>query len=96
MLVLVSYDIMTSDKSDARRLRRISKHCLNYCQRVQYSVFEYEIEPAQWVNLKNNLIKEMNEEKDSLRFYFLGSNWKRRVEHIGNKKNIDLEEPLII
>ncbi len=96
MLVLISYDIMTSDKGGARRLRRIAKHCLNYGQRVQYSVFECEIDPAQWVMLKANLIKEMNEEKDSLRFYYLGSNWKRRVEHIGNKKAIDLDEALLI
>jgi len=96
MLVLVSYDIMTSDKGGAKRLRRIAKHCLNYGQRVQYSIFECDIDPAQWTVLKDNLIKEMNEEKDSLRFYYLGSNWKRRVEHIGNKKTIDLDEPIIM
>ena len=96
MLVLISYDIMTSDKGGAKRLRRVAKHCLNHGQRVQYSVFECDIDPAQWVNLKNDLISEIDEKKDSLRFYYLGSNWKRRVEHIGNKESVDLDEPLII
>lgn len=96
MLVLVSYDIMTSDKGGAKRLRRVAKHCLNYGQRVQCSVFECDVDPAQWVCLKNHLIKEIDEKKDSLRFYYLGSNWKRKVEHIGNKESIDLDGPLII
>ena len=96
MLVLVSYDVMTSDKGGKRRLRRVAKACLNYGQRVQYSVFECNIDPAQWAILRQKLIKEIIKEKDSLRFYFLGSNWRRRVEHIGAKKIMDLEEPLII
>ena len=96
MLVLISYDVMMDNKGGPRRLRRISKACQDYGQRVQYSVFECLIDPSQWVKLRNRLIKEMDEEKDSLRFYFLGSNWKRRVEHIGAKKPLDQEGPLII
>lgn len=96
MLVLVSYDVQTVDRSGQRRLRRVSKQCLNYGQRVQYSVFECDIDPAQWTALKSKLIKEIDPEVDSLRFYFLGSNWKHKVEHIGSKKSIDFDEPLLI
>lgn len=95
MFVIVSYDVSTSDEGGASRLRRVAKTCQNYGQRVQYSVFECIVDPAQWVVLRNKLLKEINEEKDSLRFYFLGSNWRRRVEHIGAKKAIDQEGPLI-
>jgi CRISPR-associated protein Cas2 len=96
MLVLVSYDVMTSDLGGQRRLRRVSKACVNCGKRVQFSVFECDVDPAKWTDLRNKLIKEINQEKDSLRFYFLGSNWKRRIEHIGAKKPIDFDEPLII
>ena len=96
MLVLVSYDVMTSDKGGAKRLRRVAKTCKNYGQHVQYSVFECNIDPTQWVVLRQTLIDEIDEKKDSLRFYFLGSNWKRKVEHIGAKEIVDLEGPLII
>lgn len=77
------------------RLRRVAKACKNYGQRVQYSVFECIVDPAQWTVLKDRLIKEINPEKDSLRFYYLGSNWRRRVEHIGAKEGIDQEGTLI-
>ncbi|MBI4651794.1 CRISPR-associated endonuclease Cas2 [Candidatus Desantisbacteria bacterium] len=96
MLVLVSYDVMTSDPGGAKRLRHVAKICLNYGQRVQYSVFECNIDPTQWAVLRQKLIDEIDEEKDSLRFYFLGSNWKRKVEHIGAKSIVDLEGPLIV
>jgi len=96
MLVLVSYDVMTSDIGGQRRLRRVAKTCINHGKRVQLSVFECEVDPAQWVALRNKLIKEINEEKDSLRFYFLGSNWHRRIEHIGAKEPVDFDEPLIL
>jgi len=95
MMVLVSYDV-TEDESSARRLRRVARTCKNYGQRVQYSVFECNVDPTQWTILKNQLIKEINIEKDSLRFYYLGANWKRRVEHFGVKESVDLEGPLII
>ncbi|MCF8053810.1 MAG: CRISPR-associated endonuclease Cas2 [Deltaproteobacteria bacterium] len=96
MFVIVSYDVATSDDGGATRLRRVSKTCQNYGQRVQYSVFECIVDPAQWVVLRSKLIKEIDQDKDSLRFYFLGSNWRRRVEHIGAKKTIDQEGPLIV
>jgi len=96
MLVLVSYDVATVEPAGQRRLHRVAKTCQNYGQRVQYSVFECIVDPAQWALLKNKLIKEINPEEDSLRFYFLGSNWKHRVEHVGAKKSLDQEGPLIV
>ena len=96
MLVLVSYDVATTDPGGPRRLHRVAKTCQNYGQRVQYSVFECIVDPAQWAVLRQKLIDEINPKEDSLRFYFLGSHWKRRVEHIGAKKSVDQEGPLII
>ena len=96
MMVLVSYDVSTIDKAGRRRLRRIAKTCLNYGQRVQNSVFECEVDPTQWEIFRNKLLNEMNEAQDSLRFYLMGSKWKHKVEHIGTKPTIDLDELLII
>ena len=96
MLVVVSYDVAMEDKSGARRLRRVAKACRDYGQRVQYSVFECIVDPAQWAKLRNRLIKEIDEKQDSLRFYFLGSNWERRIEHIGAKEALDQLGPLIV
>ena len=96
MLVLISYDVKTSDLGGERRLRRVAKVCKDYGQRVQFSVFECIVDPAQWIMLKEKLIAEIDEEVDSLRFYFLGSNWRNRVEHVGAKESIDQEGPLII
>jgi CRISPR-associated protein Cas2 len=84
------------DDKGPRRLRRVAKVCKNYGQRVQYSVFECIVDPAQWAVLRQNLIDEIDESNDSLRFYFLGANWRRRVEHIGAKEGIDQEGPLIL
>ena len=95
-MVLVSYDVSTSSAGGAKRLRRIAKVCTDYGQRVQFSVFECIVDPAQWALMRNKLIKIMDEKYDSLRFYFLGSNWKPRVEHIGAKEAIDFEGPLIV
>ena len=95
MFVLVSYDVNTQDAEGRKRLRKIAKMCQNYGQRVQFSVFECIVEPAQWTGLRNKLIGIMNPEKDSLRFYFLGANWKHRVEHIGAKPTLDQEGPLV-
>lgn len=95
MLVLVSYDVSTK-KNGQKRLRRVAKVCKNYGQRVQYSVFECVVDPTQWTIMRRNLINEIEPELDSLRFYFLGSNWKRKVEHIGAKTSLDIEGPLII
>lgn len=96
MMVLVSYDVSTVDKEGQARLRRVAKACLDYGQRVQNSVFECNVDPAQWVTLRERLLRIFDPEQDSLRFYFLGSNWRRRVEHHGAKKVPDLEGPLVI
>ncbi len=96
MLVLVSYDVAVSEPGGQRRLRRVAKACKDYGQRVQFSVFECIVEPAQWAVLKERLIGEIDSESDSLRFYYLGSNWERKVEHVGAKEGIDQEGPLII
>ena len=96
MFVLVSYDVATSGNGGQRRLRRVAKACLDYGQRVQYSVFECLVDPAQWAVLRQRLIDEIDPKLDSLRFYFLGSNWRHRVEHIGAKKTVHPEGPLII
>ena len=95
MMVLVSYDV-AEDENGKRRLRKISKTCLNFGQRVQYSVFECLVDPAQWAALKQQLLRLINPEFDSLRFYFLGSNWQRRVEHVGAKKTYDPEGTMIV
>ena len=96
MLVLVSYDVSTVDKKGQRRLRKVAKICQNYGQRVQYSVFECIVDPAQWTIFRQKLINVIEPEEDSLRFYFLGSNWKRRIEHVGAKEAIDQEGPLVV
>lgn len=96
MFVIISYDVATIEKIGQRRLRRVAKACQDYGQRVQYSVFECIVDPAQWTKLKARLISEIDPDKDSLRFYYLGSNWRRRVEHIGAKPSIDQEGPLIV
>jgi CRISPR-associated protein Cas2 len=96
MLVVVSYDVDTTDAAGRGRLRRIAKTCQNYGQRVQFSVFECEVTPAGWVKLRAILLEQMDEAKDSLRFYFLGADGKRRIEHAGNRKPIDLDGPLMV
>ncbi|HOV86819.1 MAG TPA: CRISPR-associated endonuclease Cas2 [Syntrophobacteraceae bacterium] len=96
MMVVVSYDVSTMDSEGQGRLRRVAKACKDYGQRVQFSVFECSLDPAQWVRLRDRLLKLIDPEKDSLRFYFLGANWRRRVEHVGAKKVVDPEEPLVV
>ncbi|MDX9787097.1 MAG: CRISPR-associated endonuclease Cas2 [Desulfobacterales bacterium] len=96
MMVLVSYDVSFNDGNGPRRLRRVAKACRDFGQRVQYSVFECIVDPAQWTMLKNRLIDQIDIESDSLRFYYLGANWKNRVEHVGAKPAIDQEGPLIV
>lgn len=95
-MVLVSYDVSLIEKAGAKRLRRVAKACKDYGQRVQYSVFECIVDPAQWVKFRARLIKEIDEQQDSLRFYFLGSNWDNRIEHIGAKAGFDQQGPLIV
>ena len=95
MMVLISYDVNTQDAAGRKRLRRIAKHCQDFGQRVQFSVFECLVDPAQWTTLRAKLEKEMDKNKDSLRFYFLGASWRRRVEHVGSKPAIDPEGVLM-
>lgn len=89
MLVLITYDVSVVSNGGQRRLRRISKTCLDYGMRVQNSVFECEVTPAQFVVLKNELMEIFDPQEDSLRFYFLGKMGRRKVEHIGAKPSID-------
>jgi len=95
MMVLVSYDVETASPSGQRRLRRVARACKDYGQRVQFSVFECEVDPAQWTAMRDRLVREIDRERDSLRFYLLGANWRRRVEHIGAKPSLDLAGPII-
>ena len=95
MMVLVSYDV-SMDDGGQKRLRRVSKTCRNYGQRVQYSVFECQVDPALWTSMKQTLMDQIDPAKDSLRFYYLGANWRRRVEHVGAKPARDPDAPLIL
>ena len=95
MLVLITYDVTTETPEGQRRLRRVAKVCKNYGQRVQKSVFECLVDQTQWAILKQQLLKEIEPEEDSLRFYFLGKNWKPRVEHVGAGNTYDPEGPLV-
>ena len=96
MMVLVTYDVDFKDKSAAKRLRRVAKLCENIGQRVQKSVFEMIVEPAQLVTLKTNLLRTIDMEKDSVRIYLLGANWERRVEHYGVKPVYEQNKPIIL
>ncbi len=95
MLMLVTYDVSTATTAGRRRLRRVARACLDHGQRVQNSVFECEVETAQWVALKARLLGEIDPAADSLRFYRLGADGHRRVEHVGAKPVLDLEGPLV-
>jgi len=96
MMVLVTYDVNTETPKSRKRLRHVAKICENRGQRVQNSVFECLVDPAQWTELRNKLIETIEPSEDSLRFYFLGSNWKNRVEHVGAKVAYDPQGPIII
>ena len=96
MMVLVAYDVTTETPEGRSRLRRVAKVCEDYGQRVQKSVFECVVEPAQWVELRQKLVAGIEEREDCLRFYFLGANWKRRVEHVGAKPGYDPEGLLMV
>ena len=96
MMTLVSYDVSTVDAAGRKRLRKVAKECVNYGQRVQNSVFEVDVDYGTILKLKDRLMKIIDEEQDSLRFYYLGNNWKRRVEHIGAKETYDPEGSLIL
>ena len=96
MLVLVSYDVSTKDEAGRRRLRHVARLCEDRGQRVQNSVFECLVDAAQWVTFRAALVAEADPFTDSLRFYFLGNEWQRRVEHVGAKPSYDPEGPLIL
>jgi len=96
MLVLVSYDVSTVDLAGRRRLRHVAKVCVNYGIRVQNSVFECNVDQAQWTAFRARLLGIYDPDMDSLRFYFLGNNYQSRIEHQGAKPAVDVEEPLIL
>jgi CRISPR-associated endonuclease Cas2 len=96
MLVLVTYDVNTLEEGGKKRLRHVARACEDYGQRVQFSVFEIEVDPAQWAKLKARLEAIIRPEVDSLRYYYLGANWTRKIEHVGAKPAADLNGPLII
>ena len=96
MMVLITYDVATADRAGQRRLSKVARTCLNYGQRVQKSVFECSLDMGQFVKLKHELVSLIDPSQDSLRFYFLGTNWRHRVEHIGTKSAVDPEGPLIV
>lgn len=96
MLVVVAYDVNTESEEGRRRLRRVARACEGRGQRVQKSVFECLVDAGQWVRLRQELVSEINTAGDSLRFYFLGDNWKSRIEHVGAKEAYDPQGPLIV
>jgi CRISPR-associated protein Cas2 len=95
MLVLITYDVSTTDEAGKRRLRKVAKQCVNYGRRVQNSVFECEMDAAKCREVKALLVDLIDKDKDSLRFYYLGNQYKGKVEHIGAKASFDVTEPLI-
>ena len=96
MLVLITYDVNTEDGNGRARLRKVAKQCVNYGQRVQNSVFECVLDAAQCKILKTKLLEIINEEKDSLRFYYLGNQYKNKIEHYGIKGSFEQEGILIL
>ncbi len=95
-MVVVSYDVSTTTKSGKKRLKKVADTCLNFGIRAQNSVFECIIDPAQWEVLKNELLTIFKEDEDSLRFYYLGSNYQRRIESFGKSKNLNIDDTLIL
>ena len=96
MMVLITYDVNTEDAAGRKRLRQIAKQCVNYGQRVQNSVFECMLDPAQCKLLQAKLLSIMDPDKDSLRFYYLGSRYEKKIEQLGCKQTYLPEEPLIL
>ena len=96
MLVLITYDVNTEDAAGRRRLRQIAKQCVNYGQRVQNSVFECLLDPAQCKLLQSKLLSIMDQKRDSLRFYYLGKRYENKVEHFGIREGYLPEEPMIL
>jgi CRISPR-associated protein Cas2 len=96
MQVLITYDVSTVSEGGKRRLRRAAKTCLDYGQRVQNSVFECLVDPAQLITLRERLLEIIDPATDSLRIYLLGHEWNRRVEHHGVKSSFDPSGPLVV
>ena len=96
MLILITYDVDTTTKAGEKRLRRGAKECVNYGQRVPNSVFECLLTEAQLVNLKAILVSIIDDTADSIRFYYLGKNWQRKIDTLGKITSFDLTETLII
>jgi CRISPR-associated protein Cas2 len=95
MLVVVTYDVSTTQAEGRWRLTKIARICSDFGQRVQNSVFECRVDPAQWQDLRHRLLDVYRPQQDSLRFYFLGANWRRRIDHHGAKTAVDPDGPLI-
>ena len=95
-MVLITYDVNTEDAAGRKRLRKIAKQCVNYGQRVQNSVFECLLDPAQCKRLQHELCSIMDAERDSLRFYYLGNQYEKKVEHFGAKTTYLPEDTLIL
>lgn len=96
MYILIAYDVSTMSPAGKKRLRHVAKACLDFGQRVQNSVFECKVTPAQHTELRARLVKIMNNDVDSIRIYNLGSNWQRKVEHLGTKCPFDIEGTLMV
>ena len=88
-MAIICYDVSTVDAAGRKRLRQVAKECRNHGQRVQNSVFEIDVDWSTFMLLKERLLKIIDEKQDSLRIYYLGNNWKRRVEHFGAKETYD-------
>ena len=96
MMVLISYDVNTTSPAGKTRLRKVAKECQNHAQRVQNSVFEADLDYSAFLRLKDRLLKLIDQEHDSLRFYYLGNNWEKKIEHIGAKETYNPEGVIII
>ena len=96
MLILITYDVSTGEKPGVRRLRRVARACEDYGVRVQKSVFECQVGQTEWVQLRDRLLREIKQDQDSLRFYYLDETAKQKIEHHGVDKPVDLSEPLIL
>lgn len=96
MRVVISYDVKTDSTEGRRRLRKLAKLCESNGVRVQYSVFECQVDPAEWAMLKDRIAKIIDKKEDTVRFYFLGSNWQRKISHIGMKKHYDVVDDTLI
>ncbi len=96
MLILVTYDVSTVDKPGLRRLRRVAQACEDYGVRVQKSVFECQVGQSEWVQLRSRLLREIRQDQDSLRFYYLDEKAVQKIEHHGIDRPMDLTEPLVL